>query len=72
MLRVIVVISLSSFFLLYRFLATKPGPVCINDAWHNFSSGLNEGLDNGGKDNVVIGIGQVLMDAWIVTAVVVW
>lgn len=70
--RFIIVGTLASAFLLYRFMYKEYGVECYNDAWHNFTSDLNKGLDSGGADNVVIGIGQVFMDFWIVAICLFW
>ena len=71
-LRFITVGVMTTLFLLYRILAKKHDPSCLNDAWHNFTASLNNGLDSGGRDNIVLGIGQVLMDGWIVSMCIVW
>jgi hypothetical protein len=70
--RFILVGILSTGFLLYRFIY-KPLPTqCYNDAWHEFTADLNTDLDYGDNGNIVIGIGQVLMDFWIVAISVFW
>jgi hypothetical protein len=60
-------------FLLYRFMYYAVTPDCIRDAWQEVTLGLNERLANGsGSDNIVIGIGQVLMDGWIFIMGILW
>lgn len=71
-LRFTILSILSSLFFVYRFLYPKQNPQCLNDAWHNFSGDLNKGLDQNGTDNIIIGIGQVLMDGWIVMLIIFW
>lgn len=70
--RFIIVGTLASAFLLYRFMYKEYSTLCLHDAWHDFTSDLNKGLDSQGKDNVVIGIGQVFMDFWIVALSLFW
>jgi hypothetical protein len=70
--RFIIVGTLACAFLLYRFMYKEYGAGCYNDAWHDFTSDLNKGLDSGGTDNIIIGIGQVFMDFWIVAISLFW
>jgi hypothetical protein len=62
---------LSLSFFLYRFLKDKPNLTCIFDRYHSFTSPINMKLE-GGLDNILIGIGQVLMDGWIVFSFIIW
>ena len=66
-LRIIAASLFALAFLLYRFLYIVAKPECLFDAWHYMTGQLNEGLDKYGRDNVVLGIGQVLEDGWITT-----
>jgi len=71
MLRLVVITTSLLFYLLYRFLYNNQLPLCYRDAWHDLTYDLNIRLKNG-VDDVVIGIGQVLMDGWIVTIILLW
>jgi len=72
-LRLVIALIATLCFLLYRFMYNATTPACLRDAWHDLTLGFNEHLANGsGGDNVVIGIGQVLMDGWIFIIVILW
>jgi hypothetical protein len=70
-LRLVVAIFSAFCFLLYRFLFHATVPSCVRDSWHELTSDLNLGLKDG-VDDAVIGVGQVLMDGWILVCVGVW
>lgn len=72
-LRLVIALTAALGFLLYRFLYYAATPNCLRDAWHDLTLPLNKDLaDGSGGDNVVIGIGQVLMDGWIFIIVILW
>lgn len=70
--RFVTIGLLSMGFLFYRFFYKEYSTDCYNDAWHDFTAELNHHLDQNGADNVVIGIGQVFMDFWIIAISAFW
>ena len=68
---IILVLFLSSF-LVYRFIYNIDIPSCLVDKWHVFTASANNNLDINNNDNIVIGIGQVIMDSWIVLTFIFW
>lgn len=71
-LRVIFLTAASMVFLIYRFFYKAEDTLCLRDVWHNFTQPLNSALDRDNNDNILIGIGQVIMDFWIVSTCIFW
>ncbi len=46
-------------------------PKCIYDTYQEATINANKGLV-AGVDNAIIGIGQVLMDGWIIVIGIIW
>ena len=60
------------FFFLYRLLYKKyMGQDCVIDKYHQFTYPANRKLYNG-WDNTIIGIGQLLMDGWVLFTAIYW
>ena len=66
-----IAIFFTSFFI-YRCLYNTDIPLCLKDVWHVATASANNGLDYDNNGNIVIGIGQVIMDCWIVLTFIFW
>jgi len=69
--KLISAILLLACFLVYRFLYEPTNPDCILDRYHVFTGPINKNLEDG-FDNVIIGIGQVMIDLWVIICFILW
>ena len=59
-------------YLLYRLLYEKyTGTLCNIDKYHQLTYAANRKLFHG-WDNLIIGIGQLLMDGWVLFTAIYW
>ena len=71
-LRVVFLVISSVSFFVYRFLYNTETPSCIKDQWHVMTASANKELDHNNNDNSIIGIGQLIMDCWLIITFLFW
>lgn len=70
--KCVIAFCFSLAYLLYRLLYQKyEGDICKIDKYHEITYEANRKLYHG-WDNTIIGIGQLLMDGWVVYTGLYW